>query len=96
MLFVQSTEAQNGGLGVPLGDGVLCVGGSILRLGTMQASGGLSQYPNVGQASISVRGQIPPGGGVTRVYQARYRNSASFCTPDTFNLSNAIAIEWLP
>ncbi|MFO1008526.1 MAG: hypothetical protein U1F29_00515 [Planctomycetota bacterium] len=96
VLFVQSTEAQNGGLGVPLGDGVLCVGGSILRLGTMQASGGLSQYPNVGQASISVRGQIPPGGGVTRVYQARYRNSASFCTPDTFNLSNAIAIEWLP
>lgn len=29
-----------------------------------------------------------------RYYQVWYRNSASFCTGGTFNLSNGVAIDW--
>ncbi|MBK7876203.1 MAG: PD40 domain-containing protein [Planctomycetes bacterium] len=96
VLYFQSTEAQNGGAGVVLGDGLLCVSGSILRLGQVQAVGGASQYPGVGQARVSLRGQIPTGGGVSRVYQSRYRNVAAFCTPESFNVSNGVVVDWLP
>ena len=70
--------------------------GAIIRLGPVQAASGLSQYPAVGQPSVSVRGQIPHGGAVTRVYQSRYRNVQSFCTPESFNISNGVVLEWLP
>jgi hypothetical protein len=96
VLYFQATEAQNGGAGVVLGDGLLCVGGAIVRLGQSQAVSGTSQYPAAGQLPIAQRGQIPAGGGVTRVYQSRYRNAAAFCTPESFNISNGIALEWLP
>jgi hypothetical protein len=33
---------------------------------------------------------------VTRVYQSHYRNVASFCTPESFNVSNGLVVEWLP
>jgi hypothetical protein len=33
---------------------------------------------------------------VTRVYQAWFRNAAAFCTPATFNLTNGVAVEWVP
>jgi hypothetical protein len=38
---------------------------------------------------------VPAIGG-TRYYQAWYRDPASFCTSGNYNLSNAIAVEWLP
>jgi hypothetical protein len=30
----------------------------------------------------------------TRWYQVWYRNAAGFCTPATFNLSNAVRVDW--
>ncbi len=75
------------------GDGLRCAGGSVVRLGTKLNVAGSSQYPSAGDATISVRGLVP-GPGAQRTYQAWYRNAASFCTPDTFNLSNGIAITW--
>jgi hypothetical protein len=93
VLFFQGTSRQNGGLGSPFGDGLRCVGGSVVRLGTKTAVSGVASYPAVGDASISVRGLLPPTGGV-RYYQAWYRNPAAFCTASTFNLTNGLEIAW--
>jgi hypothetical protein len=43
---------------------------------------------------LSVRGMITSPG--TREYQVWYRNSAAFCAPETFNLTNGWEIAWLP
>ncbi len=76
------------------GDGLRCVAETVTRLGVRTNVGGVSDLPEPGGTSIAVRGAIPAGGGVTRYYQAWYRNAANFCTPSTFNLSNGLAVEW--
>lgn len=97
VLFYQGTSTQNGGLGVAFGDGLRCVGGTVIRLASKSALTQVAVYPNegIGEAPISVRGLIPAAGGVRR-YQAWYRNTASYCTPSSFNLSNGLEIAWQP
>ncbi len=81
--------------GAYFGDGVRCVDGNLIRLGTVANVAGASQYPNVGQQLVSVRGATPPGSGLVGYYQTYYRNSSStFCPPETFNVSNALQITW--
>jgi hypothetical protein len=95
VLFFQGTAQQNGGLGTVFGDGLRCASGSVIRLGTKTASGGVAAYPTGADVIVSVRGLIPPAGGV-RFYQAWYRNAAAFCTTATFNLTNGLATTWGP
>ncbi len=92
VLYFQGTAQQAGGAGVPFGDGLRCVAGSIARLGTKTNVSGSSQYPSGTDPSVSVRGLIAAPG--VRNYQAWYRNAASFCTASTFNLSNGWQITW--
>jgi hypothetical protein len=92
VLYFQGTVQQSSGAGVQFGDGKRCAGGSVIRLGTKVNSFGLSYYPDFGDASVSVRGLVTVPG--TRTYQAWYRNSASFCTVSTFNLSNGLEVAW--
>ncbi len=94
-LFFQGTTQQSGGLGTSFGDGLRCASGSIVRLSTKIASAGSASFPGPNDPPISVRGSVPASGGV-RTYQVWYRNSASFCTPSTFNLSNGLQIVWGP
>jgi hypothetical protein len=95
-LYFQGTVQQSGGLGAPFGDGLRCVAGSVIRLGTKTNASGASQYPALGDLSISVKGLIPAG-GATRHYQCWYRNAALFCVATaTFNLTNGITIPWGP
>jgi hypothetical protein len=95
-LYFQGSVALNGTQGVLFGDGLRCVGGAVIRLGTKTNSGGASDFGGpLGDTPISVRGMIPANGG-TFFYQAWYRNVASFCTPSGFNLTNAIAVTWAP
>jgi hypothetical protein len=61
-------------------------------LGTKLNVNGASTYPGPADPSLSVRGQITSAG--TRYYQVRYRNSAPFCTPDTFNYTSGVAVAW--
>lgn len=79
----------------PFGDGLLCLGGAIRRLGATSAAGGVAQYPRLGDRRISVQGAIP-GAGASRSYQAWYRDGGSFCTAATHNLSNAVELVWAP
>lgn len=76
------------------GDGVRCIGGSMIRVAVVQASAGVAQYPMPGQPSLSERGQIQFNSGY-RAYQAIYRNIAAFCTPSTWNTTNAWGIMWV-
>jgi hypothetical protein len=91
-LYFQGTVQLNGGLGSPFGDGLRCASGTVIRLGTKSNVTGASQYPAVGDPSVSVRGLVGASG--TRTYQVWYRNAAAFCTAATYNLSNGIEIPW--
>jgi trimeric autotransporter adhesin len=97
-LFFQGT-AQVGvaGRGVFFGDGLRCAGGTVVRLGAKTATGGVADFgAGIGtDPNVSVAGSVPSG-GATRHYQIYYRNSVSFCTAATWNMSNALTIVWIP
>ncbi|MBK7876204.1 MAG: hypothetical protein IPJ77_10685 [Planctomycetes bacterium] len=73
------------------GDGLICVQGSLVRIQSVLAQGGTATFPS-GGASISTRGFV--GAGATYTYQVRFRNSASFCTPATYNFTNSQTVHW--
>lgn len=91
-LLFQGTTA---GVATPFGDGLRCVNGFTLRLPLLSVNGGAANYPALGQTPISAFNQALQPGDV-RYYQAWYRDSASFCTASTFNLSNALKVTWAP
>ncbi|MBK7878225.1 MAG: hypothetical protein IPJ77_21425 [Planctomycetes bacterium] len=92
-LFLKSNTRIPGGF--QGGDGVLCLGGSAVRLGLQSTAGGQSSYPMPGQPSLSARRRTPPGSGVVAYYQAIYRNAAAaFCPPETINVTNGYVIAW--
>ena len=92
-LFFQGTSASTPA--APFGDGLRCVNGTIIRLATKSTTNGTAVYPTTSEEDISLRGDVPVSGG-TRHYQVWYRNSATFCTDSTFNLSNGITVGWRP
>jgi hypothetical protein len=87
-LYFQGTTQ----ISLVFGDGIRCAGGSVVRLGTKANAGGGSQYPAVGDPTVSVRGLVTGPG--TRTYQVWYRNAAAFCSPSTFNLTNGLLVTW--
>jgi hypothetical protein len=93
-LYFQGTAHLGpGGAGISLGDGLRCVGGSIIRLGTKVNVAGASSYPG-GSTPISVQGNDAAGN--RRSYQCWYRNAAAFCTPATHNMTNGVTVLWSP
>lgn len=92
-LFFQGTSWWTGG--VFLGDGVLCAGGSIIRLGVVFPFVGMASYPGGSAPNpIHVAGATSPGD--VRTYQAWYRDAAPFCTAGTFNLTQGLSVLWGP
>jgi len=87
-LMFQGDGQLGFGLGTPFGDGRLCVAGVLDRLGVVFAgptgNGGLNFAPT----GVSA--------GSTRFYQGWYRDSVSFCTSATFNLTSAYGTVWAP
>jgi hypothetical protein len=96
-LFFQGNNQVNSGNGAQFGDGLLCVNGSVIRLGQKTASGGAADFgAGIGtDPLVSVRGMVPVT-GATRRYQVWYRNAAAFCTSATFNLTGGLQINWTP
>jgi Tol biopolymer transport system component len=94
-LFFQGTQSVNGGAGAVLGDGLRCAGGTIKRMGTHHALGGVVLYGYVvGDPRISVTGSVMAGS--TYEYQAWFRDTAPYCTSATSNLTNAVEVTWQP
>ncbi|MBL8857068.1 MAG: hypothetical protein JNL28_01005 [Planctomycetes bacterium] len=91
-LYFQGTSIA--GTGIAFGDGLLCATGVITRLGVVFASGNASTYPSGAMpVPISVGGSCSPSD--IRQYQLWYRDGdPTFCTPSTFNLTNALTITW--
>jgi hypothetical protein len=92
-LFFQGTTQIDGGLGVAMGDGLNCVGGTRIRLGIKTAAAGVAAYP-AGSTAISVKGMVAAGD--VRFYQVRYRDAEVFCTSDRFNSTNGVRVPWAP
>lgn len=93
-LLLQGSVRENGGLGVVLGDGLLCVGGSIVRLGSKPIASNAVVFPGANELPLSVQGGVLPGD--VKTYQLWYRNSAAYCTSATYNLTNAWEVTWAP
>jgi hypothetical protein len=94
VLFFQGTTQVNSGFGTNFGDGLSCVGGTMVRLGTKTSAAGTAVYPS-GSPAISVKGNVAAGD--VRYYQAMYRDAdPSFCTPDVFNTTNGVSVTWAP
>jgi hypothetical protein len=93
LYFQGTTQFGPTGAGLPFGDGLRCVGGSIIRLGTKINVAGASSYPS-GSASISVKGNDAAAN--VRSYQCWYRNAAAFCNPETYNMTNGVTLTWSP
>lgn len=84
--------------GIASGDGVRCVDGNMIRFGGHFAGAhealGTWTYPSSVQSTAvgAVTAQPP---GQTAYYQLLYRHAApGFCSPETFNWSNAVHIGW--
>lgn len=98
-IFNQSTMQFDGGFGVASGDGVLCLGGSLKRLGARGAVGGTALLGfAAGDPAISLSVELNVSR--TAYYQVRVRDAnPTFCTPGpfgTFNWTNGIRIVWGP
>lgn len=97
IIFIQGLQSQQSGAGVVVGDGLLCVGSSLVRMGVRSASGGSCSFGFgvAGDPSISIAGNVPAPGG-RRFYQGWYRNNASFCMSEAFNFTSALDVRWTP
>jgi len=83
------------------GDGLGCLGGTLKRLYTRSAAGGVVAAPQLGDPSISARSAArgdPIAPGEARIYHAFYRDpDPSFCpmpSGSTFNTTNALRVRW--
>jgi len=91
--FVQGSAQVAGG--VVFGDGFLCLGGTITRLGIVFPAGTTSVYPGgLNPNPIHLGGSTAAGD--TRHYQAWYRDAAVFCSAATFNLTQGLTVTWSP
>lgn len=78
------------------GDGLLCVTGSLIRLGTQFAPTGSIGWPHPALGPISSAGAVSPSGG-DRTYQVIYRDAVpTHCTSATFNQTSAQTVTWSP
>lgn len=94
-LYFEGTTPMSGGAGLSFGDGLLCVNGTIVRLGVkFNNASGASSYPVGADPILSVAGLVAAGD--TRTYQIWYRDAATFCSVATYNLSNGMQAIWAP
>jgi hypothetical protein len=82
--------------GAAFGDGVSCVGGTLLRLYVHNAVNGTVSAPQGGDPSVKTRSATlgdPILPGATRYYQCYYRDPHGV-TGANFNVTNAMSITW--
>ena len=95
-LLVQSAGAL--AYPVPFGDGLRCVAAPLLRLDVAPISAGLATMPGPGETALRARSALlgdPIAPGSSRFYQVLYRDpEPAFCTPEAWNASSALRIDW--
>jgi hypothetical protein len=95
ILFFQGTAPAAGGLGIPFGNGLLCMGGALTRMNVKGTCVGMAGLPEPGDLPISTLGAVVPG---TFFYQGWFRTVPPFCTTtnQNFNLTNGVRVNWVP
>ena len=90
-LLISGTARANGGLGVQLTDGLLCVGGNILRMELDIAdSGGAASFgPGLAAQGGALAGQ-------TRHFQCWHRDASLSPCMSGANLTNAVSVLFAP
>ena len=81
---------------VPLGQGLVCAGGRVLRLFVVSAPSGTASVPPSG-GTISSRSNVlgdPLRPGSIRIYQALYRDGAVASCRGAFDLSSGQQVVW--
>ncbi|MBL8860168.1 MAG: hypothetical protein JNL28_16780 [Planctomycetes bacterium] len=92
-LFFQGTGQFAGGAGISFGDGLLCAGGTITRMGVVFPTGNSASYPGgLTPSPIHIAGATTSGD--VRTYQCWYRDAPMFCSPSTFNLTQGVSLTW--
>jgi hypothetical protein len=94
VVLLQGTPAAGA---VPLQDGLLCIGSSLLRLYTASSTGVFADFPRLGDAHVHARSASlgdPIPAGSTRAYQLYFRGSTGLCSPTNGNLTNAVVVTW--
>ena len=89
--YLQGTNGLNGGNGLVFGAGLRCVGGSLIRLQQVQSDNGGHSNTSI---DVALEGNVSPGD--TRFYQLWYRDPVNSPCSSNFNLTNGIAISWVP
>jgi len=90
-LFFVGPGAANNGSGNTLGDGLLCVAGSITRLDVV-LSGPLGDASSFSSVSAG----LGFSAGQTSYYQWWYRDNSPMPCGTPFNLSNGLEVTWTP
>lgn len=90
-LVITGDARAGGGAGVLLGDGLLCVGGTIQRLRAAVADGAGSV--TVGQGLVA---QAGIAAGETRHFQWWYRDVTASPCGASYNLTNATSVTFVP
>jgi acetyl esterase/lipase len=93
--YVVGTVMEASGAGTEMGDGLLCISGPFIRLATKFNVNGSSRFPDFGGTPIStaLTGVAP---GMTRYFQVLYRDNNLFCKLQSFNLTNGVAVTFVP
>ncbi|MDP6410793.1 MAG: right-handed parallel beta-helix repeat-containing protein [Planctomycetota bacterium] len=89
-LYFQGDNPAAGGAGLPFGDGLRCVGGSVVRLQVVTASGSGASATSM---DIGLAGGVSVG--ETKHYQLWYRAPGSSPCGSGFNLTNAVSVTWV-
>jgi hypothetical protein len=78
-----------------VGDGWMCAGSGLVRLGVKSNVNGASTFGDGNDPHLSLKGNVPAAGG-TRYYQVWYRDNHSYCNAETFNFTNGVSVTWVP
>lgn len=92
-LILRGANQSNGGLGNPIGDGLLCTSGNTARSQVQTTSGGSTLFSDFQGSPF---GASSYGTGVPTNYQFWYRDQANSCSGTGFNFSNAWTVNWSP
>ena len=92
VLLFAGTSSVNGGAGVPFGDGLRCVGGSVVRLDTRVGT----PYFGLAVWDAGLPGALGVAAGETRFFQAWYRDPLGTPCGSGFNTSNAVEVTFTP
>ena len=92
-LILRGANPLGGGLGVVVGDGLLCTSGQTARSQIQMTSAGSTVFADFHGNPF---GASSYGAGTSANYQFWYRDPGNTCTNTGFNFSNAWTVTWLP